>query len=301
MQLAQAIDAWVDAHGASLSALTRRDIEHIQAAVIEVGWHEVPHDEVDREVREDIIDEATRTGTLGGSAITEFLGVVVGWAGEKEAKPRGDEEALVPTGARHAQDESDDDESDDDDDDDDDEYDDDHNDDEYDDDNNDESEYESDDDHDDEYDDDDDDSEYESDDEYDDDDESDDDHDDEYDDDGYDDDHHPEDWVGYLSTAQDGDDFTGLPPENEADTDTETAAASSFFNAIDSSTPADDDLVVVNKQDDSSPETTGGVFSAAAEHVQRKPLSGIDWITVAYFTVAAICFALVIYFYLSSK
>jgi hypothetical protein len=282
MQLAQAIDAWVDAHGASLSALTRRDIEHIQAAVIEVGWHEVPHDEVDREVREDIIDEATRTGTLGGSAITEFLGVVVGWAGENEAKPRGDEEALVPTGARHAQDESDDDES---------EYDD----------HDDESEYddhddESDDDHDDESDDDDDDdddSEYEY--EY----ESDDD--DGYDDDGYDDDHDPEDWVGYLSTAQDGDDFTGLPPENETAADTETAAASSFFNAIDSSTPADDDLVVVNKQDDSSPETTGGVFSAAAEHVQRKPLSGIDWITVAYFTVAAICFALVIYFYLSSK
>ncbi|MGK0226460.1 MAG: hypothetical protein ACI8XD_001276 [Thermoproteota archaeon] len=270
MQLAQAIDAWVDAHGASLSALTRRDIEHIQAAVIEVGWHELPHDEVDREVREDIIDEATRTGTLGGSAITEFLGVVVGWAGEKEAKPRGDEEALVPTGARHAQDESDDDESDDDDHDD--EYDDDH-----DDDDDDDSEYE-----------------YESDDEY----EYDDDG---YDDDGYDDDHDPEDWVGYLSTAQDGDDFTGLPPENETAADTETAAASSFFNAIDSSTPADDDLVVVNKQDDSSPETTGGVFSAAAEHVQRKPLSGIDWITVAYFTVAAICFALVIYFYLSSK
>ena len=270
MQLAQAIDAWVDAHGASLSALTRRDIEHIQAAVIEVGWHEVPHDEVDREVREDIIDEATRTGTLGGSAITEFLGVVVDWADEKEAKLRGGEEALVPTGAFHDQDESDDDESDDDDDDDDDEY------------------------------DDDDDSEYESDDEYDDDDESDDDHDDEYDDDGYDDDHHPEDWVGYLSTAQDGDDFTGLPPENETAADTETAAASSFFNAIDSSTPADDELVVANKEDDSSPETTGGVFSAAAKHVPRKPVSGIDWITVAYFTVAAICFALVIYFYLSS-
>jgi hypothetical protein len=236
MELVQAIDAWVDAHGANLSGSTQRDIEHIRAAVIEVGWHELPHDEVDREVREDVINEATRTGTLGGSAITEFFGVVLDWADAEESKRGGDGDGLGPTGAFHDQDISDDDASDD--------------------------------------------------------------HESDHDEYG---DHDPEDWVGYLSTAQDGDDFTGLPPENEADAYTETAAASSFFNAIDSSTPADDELVVVNKEDDSSPETKGGVFSAAAEHVRPKPATGIDWIAVAYFTVAAVCFALVIYFYLSSK
>jgi hypothetical protein len=273
MQLAQAMDAWVDAHGASLSVSTQRDIEHIRAAVVEVGWHELPHDEVDREVREDVIDEATREGTLGGSAITEFFGVVLAWADAEEANRGGDDDGLGPTGAFHDQD--DDDESDADESDDNDEP-------------ADESESKSESDDDDDYDD------------YDDYEESDDDDDDDDDDESAD--HDPEDWVGYLGTAQDGDDFTGLPPENEADADTETAAASSFFNAIDSSTPTDDEpVVVIEEEDSSSPETNGGVFSTAAEHIPPKPATGIDWITVAYFAVAAICFALVIYFYLSSN
>jgi len=230
-----------------------------RAAVIEVGWHELPHAEVDREVREDVIDEATRAGTLGGSAITEFFSVVLDWADAEEAKPGGDEDGLGPTGAFHEEDASDD--------------------------------------HDDEYDDDQSDDDDESDD-Y----ESDDNGAEEGDDDEEESvDHDPEDWVGYLSTAQDGDDFTGLPPENEADAETETAAASSFFSAIDSSPPADDEAVVVVEEDDSSSEIKGGVFSAAADHIPPKPASGIDWITVAYFAVAAICFALVIYFYLSSN
>ena len=40
-----------------------------------------------------------------------------------------------------------------------------------------------------------------------------------------------------------------------------------------------------------------GIFSEAAQYDGER---SIDWITVAYFAVAAICFALVIYFYLSS-
>ena len=41
----------------------------------------------------------------------------------------------------------------------------------------------------------------------------------------------------------------------------------------------------------------GGIFSEAAQYDGER---SIDWVTVAYFAVAAICFALVIYFYLSS-
>ena len=40
-----------------------------------------------------------------------------------------------------------------------------------------------------------------------------------------------------------------------------------------------------------------GIFSEAAQYEGER---SVDWITVAYFAVAAICFALVIYFYLSS-
>ena len=80
MQLAHAIDAWVDAHGRGLSVSTQRDIQRIRAAVIEVGWQGLPCDQVDREVREDIIEVATQTGTLGGSAISEFFNVVLQWA-----------------------------------------------------------------------------------------------------------------------------------------------------------------------------------------------------------------------------
>ena len=40
-----------------------------------------------------------------------------------------------------------------------------------------------------------------------------------------------------------------------------------------------------------------GIFSEAAQYDGER---SVDWVTVAYFAVAAICFALVIYFYLSS-
>ena len=93
-----------------------------------------------------------------------------------------------------------------------------------------------------------------------------------------------------------------MPPENETpDEDSEKAAASSFFNAIDSLPPVDNDEAIIIFEDDAPTEDSAGVFSAAAEQVPPKPSTGIDWITVAYFTVAAICFALVIYFYLTSS
>ena len=188
-----------------------------------------------------------------------------------------------------------------------------------DDDDDDDDDYDDDDVDDDDYDDDDDDDVDDDDYDYDDDDDNDDD--DDVDDDDYDDDDDvdeevsepvdPDDWVGYLGTAQDGDDFTGLSPENESplpvDDDApadEEAAASSFFNAIDSSTPLDEqdsDTEPVVIVEDATPDKKGGVFSAAAEEVPRAPASGIDWITVAYFAVAAVCFALVIYFYLTSS
>ena len=43
----------------------------------------------------------------------------------------------------------------------------------------------------------------------------------------------------------------------------------------------------------------GGVFSSAASEVSGPPKGKIDWITVAYFSVAALCFGAVIYFYLT--
>jgi len=232
MQLAQAIDAWVDAHGTNFSVSTLRDIEHIRATAVEVCAHQLPHHELDRDVLNDIIVKATHAGTLAESAITEFLGFVLDWANAQEVKAGGDGDGLGPTGAFHVRDASDD-----------------------------ESESG--------------------------------DGDDPIDPD-------LEDWVGYLSTAQDGDDFTGLPPENEIDTGTETVAAGAFFNAIGSSTPANNELVII-EEGDNSPEPKGGVFSAAAEPIPLNPKTGIDWVTAAYFVVAVICFALVIYFYLSSN
>ena len=99
MQLAHAIDAWVDAHGRGLSVSTQRDIQRIRAAVIEVGWQGLPCDQVDREVREDIIEVATQTGTLGGSAISEFFNVVVQWAATQlDTEPSADDD-LGPSGA----------------------------------------------------------------------------------------------------------------------------------------------------------------------------------------------------------
>ena len=284
MQLAHAIDAWVDAHGRGLSVSTQRDIQRIRAAVIEVGWQGLPCDQVDREVREDIIEVATQTGTLGGSAISEFFNVVVQWAATQlDTEPSADDD-LGPSGAFGDESEPtgwedlDDDDNHDseptgwedlDDDD-----------------NHDSIGWEDLDDDDD--DDDDDQSRHEP---------------DEPDDDQKTD-HEPEDWVGYLSTAQDGDGFTGLAPENETADEgvQEKAAASSFFKALGSSPPVDeDDEPVLVIENEAATKDATGIFSAAAEQVPQNRTSGIDWITVAYFAVAAICFALVIYFYLTSS
>jgi hypothetical protein len=306
MQLAHAIDAWVDAHGRGLSVSTQRDIQRIRAAVIEVGWQGLPCDQVDREVREDIIEVATQTGTLGGSAISEFFNVVLQWAATQlDTGPSADDD-LGSSGAFGDESEptgwedlNDDDESDEpeptgwED---------------LDDDESDEPEPTGWEDLDDDESDEPDSTGWE-----DLDDESDDDQthhdDDEPDDDqSHDDDtktdHEPEDWVGYLSTAQDGDGFTGLAPENETADESvqEKAAASSFFKALGSSPPVDeDDEPVLVIENEAATKDATGIFSAAAEQVPQNRTSGIDWITVAYFAVAAICFALVIYFYLTSS
>jgi len=303
MQLAHAIDAWVDAHGRGLSVSTQRDIQRIRAAVIEVGWQGLPCDQVDREVREDIIEVATQTGTLGGSAISEFFNVVLQWAATQlDTGPSADDDLgssgafgdeSEPTGWEDLDDDEsdepeptgwedlDDDESD-------------------------EPDSTGWEDLDDEPDDnqpDDDESHDESDDDqtHHDDDEPDD---DQSHDDDTKTDHEPEDWVGYLSTAQDGDGFTGLAPENETADEgvQEKAAASSFFKALGSSPPVDeDDEPVLVIENEAATKDATGIFSAAAEQVPQNRTSGIDWITVAYFAVAAICFALVIYFYLTSS
>ena len=286
MQLAHAIDAWVDAHERGLSVSTQRDIQRIRAAVIEVGWQGLPCDQVDREVREDIIEVATQTGTLGGSAISEFFNVVVQWAATQlDTEPSADDD-LGPSGAFG-----------------------------------DESEptgwedLDDDDNHDSEptgwedLDDDDNDDSIGWEDLDDDDDDDDDDqsrHEPDEPDDDQKTDHEPEDWVGYLSTAQDGDGFTGLAPENETAEERvqENAAASSFFKALGSSSPVDedeDDEPVLVIENEAATKDSTGIFSAAAEQVPQNQTSGIDWITVAYFAVAAICFALVIYFYLTSS
>ena len=303
MQLAHAIDAWVDAHGRGLSVSTQRDIQRIRAAVIEVGWQGLPCDQVDREVREDIIEVATQTGTLGGSAISEFFNVVLQWAATQlDTGPSADDDLgssgafgdeSEPTGWEDLDDDEsdepeptgwedlDDDESD-------------------------EPDSTGWEDLDDEPDDnqpDDDGSHDESDDDqtHHDDDEPDD---DQSHDDDTKTDHEPEDWVGYLSTAQDGDGFTGLAPENETADEgvQEKAAASSFFKALGSSPPVDeDDEPVLVIENEAATKDATGIFSAAAEQVPQNRTSGIDWITVVYFAVAAICFALVIYFYLTSS
>ena len=303
MQLAHAIDAWVDAHGRGLSVSTQRDIQRIRAAVIEVDWQGLPCDQVDREVREDIIEVATQTGTLGGSAISEFFNVVLQWAATQlDTGPSADDD-LGSSGAFGDESEptgwedlNDDDESDEpeptgwED---------------LDDDESDEPDSTGWEDLDDEPDDNqpDDESHDESDDDqtHHDDDEPDD---DQSHDDDTKTDHEPEDWVGYLSTAQDGDGFTGLAPENETADEgvQEKAAASSFFKALGSSPPVDeDDEPVLVIENEAATKDATGIFSAAAEQVPQNRTSGIDWITVAYFAVAAICFALVIYFYLTSS
>ncbi|MDC1389410.1 hypothetical protein N8342_06155 [Acidimicrobiales bacterium] len=284
MQLAHAIDAWVDAHERGLSVSTQRDIQRIRAAVIEVGWQGLPCDQVDREVREDIIEVATQTGTLGGSAISEFFNVVVQWAATQlDTEPSADDD-LGPSGAFGDESEPTGWEDLDDDDNHDSEptgWED------LDDDDNDDSIGWEDLDDDDDDDDDDDQSRHEP-------------------DDDQKTDHEPEDWVGYLSTAQDGDGFTGLAPENETAEERvqENAAASSFFKALGSSSPVDedeDDEPVLVIENEAATKDSTGIFSAAAEQVPQNQTSGIDWITVAYFAVAAICFALVIYFYLTSS
>ena len=272
MQLAHAIDAWVDAHERGLSVSTQRDIQRIRAAVIEVGWQGLPCDQVDREVREDIIEVATQTGTLGGSAISEFFNVVVQWAATQlDTEPSADDD-LGPSGAFGDESEPTGWED-------------------LDDDDNHDSEPTGWEDLDDDDDDDDDDQSRHEPDEPDDDQKT---------------DHEPEDWVGYLSTAQDGDGFTGLAPENETAEERvqENAAASSFFKALGSSSPVDeneDDEPVLVIENEAATKDSTGIFSAAAEQVPQNQTSGIDWITVAYFAVAAICFALVIYFYLTSS
>ena len=294
MQLAHAIDAWVDAHGRGLSVSTQRDIQRIRAAVIEVDWQGLPCDQVDREVREDIIEVATQTGTLGGSAISEFFNVVLQWAATQlDTGPSADDDLgssgafgdeSEPTGWEDLNDDDeydepeptgwedlDDDESDEPD----------------------STGWEDLDD--DESDEPDDDQTHHDDDEPD---------DDQSHDDDTKTDHEPEDWVGYLSTAQDGDGFTGLAPENETADEgvQEKAAASSFFKALGSSPPVDeDDEPVLVIENEAATKDATGIFSAAAEQVPQNRTSGIDWITVAYFAVAAICFALVIYFYLTSS
>ena len=291
MQLAHAIDAWVDAHGRGLSVSTQRDIQRIRAAVIEVGWQGLPCDQVDREVREDIIEVATQTGTLGGSAISEFFNVVQQWAATQlDTGPSADDD-LGSSGAFGDESEPtgwedlDDDESD-------------------------EPEPTGWEDLDDDESDEPDSTGWEDLDDEPDDDQTHHDDDEPDDDQSHDDDtktdHEPEDWVGYLSTAQDGDGFTGLAPENETAEEgvQENAAASSFFKALGSSSPVDedeDDEPVLVIENEAATKDSTGIFSAAAEQVPQNQTSGIDWITVAYFAVAAICFALVIYFYLTSS
>ena len=293
MQLAHAIDAWVDAHGRGLSVSTQRDIQRIRAAVIEVGWQGLPCDQVDREVREDIIEVATQTGTLGGSAISEFFNVVLQWAATQlDTGPSADDDLgssgafgdeSEPTGWEDLDEDLDDDESD-------------------------EPEPTGWEDLDDDESDEPDSTGWEDLDDEPDDDQTHHDDDEPDDDQSHDDDtktdHEPEDWVGYLSTAQDGDGFTGLAPENETADEgvQEKAAASSFFKALGSSPPVDeDDEPVLVIENEAATKDATGIFSAAAEQVPQNRTSGIDWITVAYFAVAAICFALVIYFYLTSS
>ena len=289
MQLAHAIDAWVDAHERGLSVSTQRDIQRIRAAVIEVGWQGLPCDQVDREVREDIIEVATQTGTLGGSAISEFFNVVLQWAATQlDTGPSADDD-LGSSGAFGDESEPtgwedlDDDESD-------------------------EPEPTGWEDLDDDESDEPDSTGWEDLDDEPDDDQTHHDDDEPDDDQSHDDDtktdHEPEDWVGYLSTAQDGDGFTGLAPENETADEgvQEKAAASSFFKALGSSPPVDeDDEPVLVIENEAATKDATGIFSAAAEQVPQNRTSGIDWITVVYFAVAAICFALVIYFYLTSS
>ncbi len=303
MQLAQAIDAWVEAHGPSLSASTQRDIADIRVSVVEVGWAELLCSDLDQDAREDILDEATDYGTLGRSAINEFLNLVLSFAESQTDKdqPEDDDKDVDDDDVDDDKDVDDDDVDQDDDEDvdqDEDEDVDQDDDKDVDDDDVDQDEDEDDDDDDDDEDED----------------EDEDDVDDAYDDDYEDEDeidHDPEDWVGYLTGANGGETVEALRPENEpADVilaGNDEVAASSFFDAIGASTPAEDTEAVVvldattdDDDIDDDATTRGGVFSAAAEHIPSRRASGVDWITVAYFSVAAICFALVIYFYLSS-
>jgi len=370
MQLAQAIDAWSDAHQASLSASTRRDIGAIRDAVVEIGRGDLPHRAVDAGARQEIIAAATESCHLSERAIGEFLSVVLEWA-TAQAPPQPRDPAAAPRGAfqthiakdddefedwgiddpeddedwdeddlddEEADDDLDDDEDwdddDDDDSDDDQDWDDEEDDDDWDDeeDPNDDDDEDWDDDLDDDWDDEedpdaDDDDDLEDDDSDDDqdwDDEEDDDLDDLHDDEEWEDDaddtegaladfedeleeialgtgdlSDDHDWVGYLAGAED--DTAVLPPENEpAVAPADRAAASSFFQAIESS-PAPGEPPVAVSAEPSASTPAGGAFSAASEGGGKASRGSIDWITVAYFSVAAICFALVIYFYVTSR
>lgn len=305
MQLGQAIDAWVDVHGANLSASTRRDITKIAESVESSGWAEAPCTVVDAGLINDVIRNASNT-TLTGTAISEFLNVVVQWDGvqaketaappatsevsEPEEAPSGHTDGgafddLGPAGfLANAADESsgaeestdDSDESTDD---------------------SDESDAE-------ESDSDDEpvyvdgeaeESEDSDDGEPDGDDPEDDDADEEPDEDD------PEDNEDDGEDSEEPDD-SGTSDDDDGGTP-DTAAASAFFDAVDASSPALDDEPLVTLDDESSytnRKPSGGVFSAAAEEVPAKRNDGTDWITVAYFSVAAICFGLVIFFYLTS-
>lgn len=281
MQLAQAIDAWGQAHLASLSVSTQRDIGAIRAAVVSVGWDELPCTDVDKGVRREIVDAAIENCSLSERAIDEFLSVVLRWTREF-APPEPIEDGLGPRGAFRQPSPEDDEVGRDDDPDD----------------------IAWIDEGDDAADDDADDDEDEPDDEID------------WDlagdlgedDDRDGDDRHDDDWVGYLAGSDDGEDAVRILPENEPDlTPADKAAASSFFDAIGSSPAVGDAdaIVVLDAGPEAAPDTpppapAGGVFSAASEGAGAPSRKSIDWITVAYFTVAAICFALVIYFYLSS-
>ena len=319
MRLDKAIVAWLKAHESSLSASTQRDVSSIAAAVDASGWSGLDCSDVERDIRKDIATYADQVGNLDSAAVNEFLEVVLQWrtsqikkssknkSGKKQSAKSNKTAAanqaglgptdafdaadgLGPSGAfdstdiepalddeehdqeaadadiiesQHTVDEADSETDDDQHGDADDDWHDDDDDDRYDDDDEDR--------HDDRYDNryDDDDADDDGDDRYDNryDDDADDRYDDEDDDDRHDDD------------------------------DDESAAASSFFNKVDESSPTQDTLLATDSGIDSEEvASTDGVFSRVAAE-ENSPKS-IDWITTLYFTIAGLCFAAVIFFYL---
>jgi len=326
MQLAQAIQAWLEAHGTRLSPSSQRDIDEIAASVSASGAGGVECSEVTKRVRRKVVDHAASQGTQTALAVREFIQIVVKWeseqprfaTGDGQADTDADADADADTDADAVQDTIQDDvsdgESEPDPDDapaddgvadngqDEDGFD------------NDESDRNDDDfdgdDSDDDFDGDDSDR-NDSDDDFD-----GDDSDDDFDDDDSDrnDQDYEDDFDGDDSDRNDsdddfdGDDFDGDDSDRNDDehrgnaADGQDKAASSFFDTISATTAMDDNdsSSVMAEPDPAMASSSGGVFSEAAEQVQPKPKSGTDWITVAYFTVAAVCFALVIYFYITS-